>query len=53
MPRRLVRYLKRGIADEKLNEGALGNDILSANEDGTDVLFADVGDYRNICMVIN
>ena len=42
MPRRLLDDLKGCVAYDKIYEGALGDDIFSADEDGADVLVLDM-----------
>ena len=42
MPRGFMDDLEGCVAYDKIHEGALGDDIFYADEDGADVLFPDV-----------
>ena len=46
MPRRLMNDLEGEICDEELCEGALGNNILSADLDSEEVLLLNIRDHR-------
>ena len=46
MPQGFVNDFEGEISDEKLHEGALGNDIFSSNLDGEDALLLNIRVYR-------
>ncbi len=59
MPRGFVDYSEGDVADEKVDDGGFGDDILSADADGVDVLLLNVGQHHaaavtdDLCRGIN
>ena len=47
MPRGFVDDLEGDVADEEVNDGGFGDDILAADADGIDVLLLNVGQHHN------
>ena len=47
MPRGFVDDPEGDVADEEVNDGGFGDDILAADADGIDVLLLNVGQHHN------
>ncbi len=50
MPLGFVHDLEGCIADKEVGDGGLGDDILSADEDGSNILFLNVVEYHNLLL---
>ena len=46
MPRGFVDDPEGGVADEEVDDGGFGDDILAADADGVDVLLLNVGQHH-------
>ncbi len=53
MPLGFVDDLEGGIADKEVGDGGLGNDILSADKDGSNILFLNVIEYHTFAITGN
>ena len=53
MPLGFVDDLEGGIADEEVGDGGFGDDILSADEDGSNILFLNVVEYHAFAITCN
>ena len=52
MPRGFVDDPEGDVADEEVNDGSFGDDILAADADGVDVLLLNVGAFSNNIVII-
>ena len=51
MPRGFVDDPEGDVADEKVNDGSFGDDILTADADGVDVLLLNVGQHHAAAVI--